>query len=58
MKPHKHAELIKAWADGAEIEQRMYVKNSWFEEWTNFDGVWHDSDIWQFRIKLNTKESK
>lgn len=22
MKPHKHAELIKAWADGAEIEYR------------------------------------
>jgi hypothetical protein len=22
MKPHKHAELIKAWADGAEIECR------------------------------------
>jgi len=21
MKPHKHAELIKAWADGAEIEE-------------------------------------
>jgi hypothetical protein len=23
MKPHKHAELIKAWADGAEIEWRI-----------------------------------
>ena len=22
MKPHKHAELIKAWADGAQIERR------------------------------------
>ena len=29
MKPHKHAELIKAWADGAEIEYR------------NNEGVWH-----------------
>jgi hypothetical protein len=28
MKPHKHAELIKAWADGAEIEFRG-VDNKW-----------------------------
>lgn len=27
--PHKHAELIKAWADGAEIEARQGVSNSW-----------------------------
>jgi hypothetical protein len=26
-KPHKHAELIKAWADGAEIQRRF------FDEW-------------------------
>jgi len=25
MKPHKHAELIKAWADGAEIQYRYYM---------------------------------
>ncbi len=24
MKPHKHAELIKAWADGAEIEYKVH----------------------------------
>jgi hypothetical protein len=33
MKPHKHAELIKAWADGAEIQSRNigenWVKNDW-----------------------------
>jgi hypothetical protein len=28
MKPHKHAELIKAWADGAEIEF-CGVDNKW-----------------------------
>jgi hypothetical protein len=29
-KPHKHAELIKAWADGAEIEVRSpYTENKW-----------------------------
>lgn len=27
MKPHKHAEVIKAWADGAEIEVR--TQNGW-----------------------------
>jgi len=37
-KPHKHAELIKAWADGAEIEYRCYEDERWFAtqhpEWT------------------------
>lgn len=28
MKPHKHAELIKAWADGAEIEYKN-VQHGW-----------------------------
>lgn len=27
MKPHKHAEIIKAWADGAAIE--VYVNDKW-----------------------------
>lgn len=27
--PHKHAELIKAWADGAEIEFRAPYSKSW-----------------------------
>lgn len=28
MKPHKHAELIKAWADGAEIEVHTF-RHGW-----------------------------
>ena len=28
--PHKHADLIKAWADGAEIETRPYSDAGWF----------------------------
>lgn len=28
-KPHKHAELIKAWADGAEIEFRWDCLDDW-----------------------------
>lgn len=30
MKKHKHAELIKAWADGAEIE--VYTQGGWENE--------------------------
>ena len=30
---HKHAELIKAWADGAEIETRNVMRsNSWIQD--------------------------
>lgn len=29
MKPHKHAELIKAWADGAEIQYRRNAQDDW-----------------------------
>lgn len=50
MKPHKYAELIKAWADGAEIE--MYFPNQ---------EVWHFLaqprwlDEYQYRIKPEPK---
>lgn len=29
-KPHKHAEIIKAWADGAKIEFRSGADKSWY----------------------------
>ena len=52
MKPHKHSELIKAWADGAEIEFKSKVTN----EWTLFD---NETDAWindyEYRIKPETK---
>jgi hypothetical protein len=40
-RPHKHAELIKAWADGAEIEikhrlgswESMQTKGEWIEDY-------------------------
>ena len=42
MKPHKHAELIKAWADGATI-QRLWTGGHWlidnepmWEEWEEY----------------------
>ena len=50
MKPHKHAELIKAWADGAEIEYRL-VDGDWmpigrFTTW---------NDAYEYRIKPEPK---
>ncbi len=53
MKPHKHAELIKAWADGAEIESRNLCTAtlSW-EDWKlNETPNWSVSDFVEFRIK-------
>jgi len=48
--PHKHAEIIKAWADGAEIE--MYEPLSGQYKFVK-SPQWHESNI--YRIK---KESK
>lgn len=30
-KPHKHAELIKAWADGAQIQCKHAINDSWID---------------------------
>ena len=52
MKPHKHAELIKAWADGAEIQ----VKNDDNDGW---DDCWQNKPMWdegyRYRIKPEPK---
>lgn len=45
--PQKHADLIKAWADGAEIEEQHLKK-----DWQPFnDGHWMQTDSWNYRIK-------
>ena len=47
-KPHKHAELIKAWADGAEIE--YLIRNT---EWrTTTQPAWDSCT--EYRIKKHT----
>jgi hypothetical protein len=48
---HIHAELIKAWADGAEIEAR-YLKASGWTEWRLEKGgfIWYDLGA-EYRIK-------
>lgn len=51
MKQHKWHKEIKAWADGAEIEQKQITVNKWVE----FDGDWLVSDCWEYRIKPQEK---
>jgi len=52
MKPHKHAELIKAWADGAEIECR---NKNFQDSWSPLmEGCW-DREFLEFRIKPQSK---
>jgi hypothetical protein len=53
MKPHPHAEFIKAWADGAEIEFRTHNNIEWssvFKGWS-----WDSTVICEYRIKPEPK---
>ena len=49
---HKHAELIKAWADGAEIQISVSKGELWEDAQPNFL-VWNDE--YQYRIKPEPK---
>lgn len=53
MKPHKHCELVKAWADGAEIEERSIYHDS--HCWTRNDNPNWNNDQFEFRIKPKRK---
>jgi len=59
MKPHKHALLIKAWADGAVIQERSkeYEDSDDWTEWEDFDGYWGEHEDWEFRIKPESVNS-
>lgn len=53
-KPHKHAELIKAWADGADIQIQLLVGKELKPEWhDDYDPKWADNR--KYRIKPETK---
>lgn len=52
--PHKHAELIKAWADGAEIQFRYNVAFTW----TDVKGVCGWDEECEFRIKPEPKPDR
>jgi hypothetical protein len=47
MKPHKHAEIIKAWADGAQIQQ--YREN--LDEWRDCSPY----PVWDERLTYRIK---
>ena len=53
MKAHKHAEVIKAWADGCTVQERVMRCGEW-QEWKDVVSpaptFWTDS-CYQFRIK-------
>jgi len=55
MKPHKHAELIKAWADGAEIQISVSRGELWEDAQPSFL-VWNDE--YQYRIKPEPKPDR
>ena len=59
MKPHKHAELIKAWADGAVLQKR-YICGAIGEIylWEIFDGDWSYCADYEFRIKPESKPDR
>ena len=53
--PHKHADLIKAWADGAEIEQ--LTKGSLYLSWSACKHPhWYEQEAYRIKpeIKPNT----
>jgi hypothetical protein len=56
-KPHKHAELIKAWADGAEIEYRDTTRDVSLNPWRGLPpyGDWDASPVFEYRIKPEPK---
>lgn len=51
MKPHKYAELIKAWADGAQIQYKSQVAYSTWMDTKN--PVWNEYN--DYRIKPEPK---
>ena len=47
-KPHKHAEIIKAWADGAEVEFRPSCTSSW---WPTTTPTWDSYSEYRIKVK-------
>lgn len=54
-KPHKHAECIKAWADGAEIEYYSDELSCWKDVTCNLP-IWFEWS--QYRVKPTPKIEK
>ena len=51
--PHKHAEVIKAWADGATIEFRCPIGDGAWSDWQTLKS---GSPTWDIRSEYRVKE--
>ena len=57
-KPHKWAKEIKAWADGAEIEEK-YTGGMCIKDWSKQNNPqWHTEIGYEYRIKPQPKDLK
>lgn len=52
-KPHKHAELIKAWADGAEIECRLPFEIGYEKWYASTEPKWLSECEYRIKPKKN-----
>lgn len=50
MKPHKHSELIKAWADGHQIQVK------YGSEWRDCQPCWHENDEYRIKPRIVRRE--
>ena len=57
MKPHKHADVIKAWADGVAVEFRFKDGARGWLDWqpVKEDGKFISDPWWEYRIKPEAK---
>lgn len=53
--PHKHAELIKAWADGAEVEVEDAITGVW--RYTQFPN-WSKASVYRIKPQPNPNAEK
>ena len=51
-KPHVHAEIIKAWADGAEVEVFSFANNNWN---LSVNPLWNPAHVYRIKPTLITK---
>ncbi len=54
MKPHKHAEVIKAWADGVTIQWKDRASDTWID-WKSIYCLGFDVDT-DYRVKPPKRE--
>lgn len=60
MQPHKHAEVIKAWADGLPCQFRLFPGEEWMDMTRTSirDVVPMFDPEWEYRIKPTTRDEQ